>query len=239
MSGRAARRAAVAFILAVLVIGGSSAALVGTAPERAASAIHVATSGAFSVTADSGFAFNPNSFEQLPLNSTITVTFTDDDTIAHTFSISSRQGVVIPNSDSDADIDKLFISYPAIYTTSLNGSGDQFVGTFQSPATAGWYEFVCQEPGHFQNGMYGYIAFGMNLPGNLTVVAADTNPGAAVFIIVGTIVSLVVIALVLGFVVGRRRGDVYEMPPQRLGYSEPTEAPRAPANQPLSNEPRG
>ncbi|MCI4365916.1 MAG: hypothetical protein L3K10_07675, partial [Thermoplasmata archaeon] len=45
--------------------------------------------------------------------------------------------------------------------------------------------------------------------------------GSAVFIIVGTIVVLTVIAIVLGFVVGRRRGAVHEMPPERLGYPEP------------------
>ena len=100
------------------------------------------------------------------------------------------------------------------------------------------YEFVCTEPGHFTNGMYGFIAFGENLPGNLTVSATSTDPGAAVFIIVGTIVSLVVIALVLGFVVGRRRGSVYEMPPQRLGYPEP-ESPGAEKSPPLPPEPRG
>jgi hypothetical protein len=238
MKGRATRRAVVAFVLAVLVVGGSAAALVGTAPARAAGAVHVATSGTLQVTADVGFAFTPDAFSQVPLNTTITVTFYDVDTIAHSFSISSRQGVEISPSASEGELNTLFTQYPAFFNHALNGTGDQYTGTFQSPAKAGWYEFVCLEPGHFQNGMYGFIAFGQNLPANLTVIAADPNPGAAVFIIVGTIVALVVIALVLGFVVGRRRGATYEMPPQRLGYAEP-DLPNTPVTPLHSNEPRG
>jgi len=53
------------------------------------------------------------------------------------------------------------------------------------------------------------------------VSTSAQGPGAALFIIIGTIVSLVVIALVLGFVVGRRKGAEHEMPPERLGYPEP------------------
>jgi plastocyanin len=240
MTRRSAHRAALAFALAVLLIGGSSAALVETAPVRAASAVHAASSGAFSVTAVAGFSFTPNTFDQLPLGTNVTVTFTDADSIPHTFTIIDRQGVVIPSSTSD--VDPLYQTYGALFTYNLTGNGDQYIGSFQSPATAGWYEFVCLESGHFANGMYGFIAFGEALPGNLTVSAADTDPGVAVFIIVGTIVSLVVIALVLGFVVGRRRGSTYEMPPQRLGYLEPEApgtAPPAPEPEPPPGGPRG
>ncbi|MGA9839981.1 MAG: sulfocyanin-like copper-binding protein [Thermoplasmata archaeon] len=237
MSSRATRRAAVAFILVVLIVGGSAGALVGTAPLRAAASVHVAATGAISVTADAGFLFTPNTFEMVPLNSTVTVKFTDADSIPHTFSILNRQGVVIPISTSDSGLLSLFGKYNATFNQTLTGS-DQFIGTFQAPSSPGWYEFVCQEPGHFQAGMYGFIAFGENLPGNLSVNAASTDPGAAVFIIVGTIVSLVVIALVLGFYVGRRRGSEDEMAPQRLGYPEPSEEPPA-TETPLSREPKG
>jgi hypothetical protein len=75
------------------------------------------------------------------------------------------------------------------------------------------------------------------------VSSASTDPGVAVFIIVGTIVALVVIALVLGFVVGRRRGSHDEMAPQRLGYPEPPETPAASSDAvsspPTPIEPRG
>jgi plastocyanin len=233
------RRATLALIIAVLLVGGTAASLVATGPARAAASVTVASTGALEVTADPSYTFTPNAFSQLPLNATITVTFTDADTIGHTFSILKRQGVVIPASTSSGDLTQLFTTYGAIFTSSLNGSGDQFKGTFTSPAAAGWYEFVCQEPGHFQNGMYGFLAFGMNLPGNLTVSAANTDPGAPVFIIVGTIVSLTVIALVLGFVIGRRRGATYEMPPERLGYPEPEAPPSSATNPPAPPPPKG
>jgi plastocyanin len=242
MSIRDSRRTAVALAIAAILIGGGYTALLTTAPARAAGALNVDASGSVQVTAESGFSFSPNNFNQVPTNSTITVTFTDNDALDHTFTIIGRQGWVIPSGISEDQFDSLvFGSSPRVLfnanASAVGNSGDQVTLTFTSPGV-GWYEFVCTQAGHFQNGMYGFIAFGENLPANLTVVAASTNPGTAVFIIVGTIVALVVIAIVLGFVVGRRRGAAYEMPPQRLGYAEP-EAPEPSSSSPLPQEPRG
>ncbi|HTZ61722.1 MAG TPA: plastocyanin/azurin family copper-binding protein [Thermoplasmata archaeon] len=238
-----ARRAAIAlFVVALLVAGGASAFYL-SAPARAAStAVTTDASGTLQVTAEGGYAFTPSTFQQLPVNATISVTFTDNDVDAHTFTIIGKQGWVIPSDYSSAQINALAFGHSPAALVNLNASsvgtpGDIQYGNFTVTAP-GWYEFVCTEPGHFQNGMYGFIAIGMNLPPNLTVSAANTGPGIAVFIIVGTIVGLVVIALVLGFVVGRRRGDVYEMPPQRLGYPEPG-APEAPAPAEAPIEPKG
>jgi len=232
------RRAAVAFAVAVLVVGAAMVTLVESAPARAASAVNDAGSSSIAVTAEAGFMFTPNNFGNVPITTTITVTFTDNDVQDHTFTIIGRQGWVIPSSISESAFDALAwgSSPKALYNanaTSSGTSGEQVIGNFTSPAI-GWYEFVCTEPGHFQNGMYGFIAFGEPLPPNLTVSAASTDPGIAVFIIVGTIVTLVVIALVLGFVVGRRRGSTYEMPPQRLGYPEPETGTPTPLEPPAS-----
>jgi plastocyanin len=236
MNGRTYPRRAVAWAIAAILVGGAAAALVETGPARAASEVHIATSGSVAVTAVSGFSFQPNEFSQVPTGANVSVTFTDADTIGHTFSILDRQGVVIPPSTSEGDLNSLFATYGALFSHNLSGSGDHYVGTFTAPSSPGWYEFVCLEPGHFQNGMFGFIAFGMSVPSNLSTAAPSTNPGAPVFIIVGTIVALVVIALVLGFVVGRRRGSTYEMPPERLGYPEPepkeAEAPSVPPTEP-------
>jgi uncharacterized cupredoxin-like copper-binding protein len=208
--------AAVAIVLAMLLTAGA----VGweLSPAAHASPVHVDATGSVAVTTSAPFMFNPNAFEMVPTNATITVTVTDADTLAHTFSILKLEGTVLPFPS--ANIPAYFSKYGALFTANVTGSGDVVTGTFTSPGV-GWYEFVCQEPGHFASGMYGFIAFGENLPGNLTVSTAPTGPGAAVFIIIGTIVSLVVIAIVLGFVVGKRRGSEFEMPPERLGYAEP------------------
>jgi plastocyanin len=212
-------------VVASLALLFASMAGLGAVESARAQGVQVDSSGYLNVTAAYPFKFVPNSYEQLPTNATINVAFTDADTAPHTFTILDRQGWVIPAS---ADLSVLFSTYGTLVGINASGSGT-FTHSFTSPGP-GWYEFVCLEPGHFTSGMYGFIAFGMNLPGNLTVSAASTAPGAAVFIIVGTIASLVVIALVLGFVVGRRRGSEFEMPPERLGYAEP---PTAPVEEPL------
>lgn len=175
------------------------------------------------VTAASGYAFDPNTFEDVATNSTISVTFTDGSDLAHTFTIIGREGWVIPSSYTGPQILALaYGSHPRnLINLNVTGSGDVVSGTFNSTGP-GWYEFVCTEGGHFALGMYGFIAFGMSLPSNLTVTSGVPGPGAALYIIVGSIVSLVVIALVLGFVVGRRKGSEHEMPPERLGYAEPS-----------------
>ena len=216
-------RSAVAVALSLAVVLGGVLALSTAVPARAASTdANGATT--FSVSAVAGYSFNPSTVENVASGTNVTVTFTDLDVQAHTFTIYGRQGVVIPTStDPGALVTLVYGSgvKPLVNINLTNGNGQQQAASFPAPPV-GWYEYLCMEPGHFNSGMFGFIAFGEALPANLSVSAPSTGPGAAVFIIVGTIVSLVVIAIVLGFVVGRRRGSEDEMPPERLGYPEPT-----------------
>jgi plastocyanin len=198
------------------------AAAASRAPANA-NVVEAGGSGTIAVTATSSFSFSPDEFSDVATNTTITLSFTNGDTIAHTFSLSSREGVVVNNNFSTSQLNSYFTTYPPLISEQANSSGT-FTYTFTAPPT-GWYEFVCLESGHFQKGMYGFIAFGEALPSNLTVTTPYDGPGAAVFIIVGTIVALTVVAIVLGFVVGRRRGSAEEMPPERLGYPEPAPPP--------------
>lgn len=201
--------------------------LAGLVVVRVAGAQSPRTAGSstLGITAASGYAFDPNAIQQVPTNSTITVTFTDAGSLAHTFTIIGREGWVIPSSYTVSQFDNVVFgkAYPSLFNLNVSGSGTQVSGSFTSPGP-GWYEFVCTEGGHWSLGMYGFIAFGMNLPSNLTVSSGQPGIGSAVFIITGSIASLVVIALVLGFVVGRREGAKHEMPPERLGYAEPPSA---------------
>lgn len=238
MLGTRARRrdspgGAFAIVLAFAVVVAGLAGLEIVRPAGA-QPVHP-DSATIDVTATTTFSFTPNTFEQLATNSTITVSLTDAGAISHTFTIIGREGWVIPASISATDFSNLVYgkSPPVLFNLNISAVGT-LTGTFTSPGP-GWYEFVCTEPGHFAEGMYGYIAFGENLPSNLTVTSGTPGPGAALFIIIGTIVSLVVIALILGFVVGRRKGSMHEMPPERLGYAEPP-APGAPLP-PASEEP--
>jgi uncharacterized cupredoxin-like copper-binding protein len=218
MHYRGPGRGTLAVALAVIIV----LSLFGLGTSQAASHssdIRTDSGSTVALTASSGFQFDPTGFGNVATNASIIVTFTDGDVQSHTFTISSREGWVIPNSYTTDQLDAFFDQYHPLFNLVATNPGT-YVGNFTSPA-AGWYEFVCNESGHFQEGMYGFIAFGIALPSNLTVVAPDVGPGAAVFIIVGTIVALTVVAIVLGFVVGRRRGSSEEMPPERLGYPEP------------------
>lgn len=170
------------------------------------------------------YSFTPDLVNNLSMSTNYFVNFTDSDTAgaAHTFTILGWEGVVIPSSWGATQLSGLAYGRAHPYIANINASGaGTYAGNFTSPASPGWYEFVCTEGGHFQLGMFGFISFGEALPANLTVTAPATGAGLAVFIIVGTIVTLTVIAIVLGFVVGRREGAQFEMPPERLGYPEP------------------
>jgi hypothetical protein len=229
--GRSGRVVVSLVLVTILLLAGAAWV---SSNEARASSVKTNTSASIAVTTTAPYTFDPNSFQQVPTNTTITVTVTDADTLAHTFSIINWEGVELPNSGS-TNIPAIVAAHGLLFSANVTGAGNVASGTFTSPGV-GWYEFVCQEPGHFASGMYGFIAFGENLPSNLTVTTGPTGPGAAVFIIVGTIVGLVVIAIVLGFVVGQRRGSEFEMPPERLGYAEPShpggETPPSPPNTP-------
>ncbi len=219
--------------VAALLLVGLYVADLSRAPGRT-DIVDAAGSSTVDVTGTTSYQFQPSGFNDVAPNTTVQVTFTDAGALSHTFSILDRQGVVIPTTTSSTALNALFTQYGALVVVNASGAGN-FPGTFTSPGV-GWYEFVCQIPGHFQSGMYGFIAFGEALPANLTVTAPNEGPGAAVFIIIGTIVALTVVAIVLGFVIGRRRGSSDEMPPERLGYPEP---PAAPDGFPLPPPPPG
>ncbi|HUI38110.1 MAG TPA: hypothetical protein VLY85_00605, partial [Thermoplasmata archaeon] len=134
----------------------------------------------------------------------------------HTFTLSPTAGYTFPQSDSSSDLLHYFSTNAPLVNIQVSGStGSQFTGNFTAPPY-GLYEYVCTEPGHFPQ-MSGILGSGEAG----STINVDTGPGAPVFIIVGVITALVIIALVLGFVVGKRRGAHEEMPPERLGYPEP------------------
>ena len=220
MRSRTDRNRALAAALGILLVSGVFAGL-GALRETQAQSLPTLTTNSIDVTATTSLSYAPNEFQDVATNASISVSFTDASSLAHTFTIIGKEGWVIPSTISPTDFDKLVYgsSPKVLYNLNISSAGTT-PGNFTSPGP-GWYEFVCTEPGHFASGMYGFIAFGMNLPSNLTVSTGSPGPGSALFIIIGTIATLVVIALVLGFVAGRRQGAEHEMPPERLGYAEP------------------
>lgn len=229
MSRRHTGRRAASLLVAAVLILSVGAAWTG-AHVAVARPVENDASNALVETAVANFHFEQPEYAQLPTNTTINVTFFNDDPggATHTFTILNRSNWVIPSQWTN--VSQLASQHGTLVNLTA-GSQNTSYGSFVAPAT-GWYEFLCLIAGHFNLGMYGFIAFGEDLPSNLTVGAGSPGPGLAVFVIVGTIVALTVLALVLGFVFGRREGAVHEMPPERLGYAEPPPPPTGGVNPP-------
>lgn len=226
------RRRGLRTLTLAVVLGLVAAGTVAVATSRivVAQSIVVDTGTTLYDTAKSPYTFANRSYQMLPLNTKIALHFYDDDPLPHTFTIINRSDVAIPNyaTISGHALGVILQTYGTLVNITANGTSMGPIRDISQVAAPGWYEFVCIEAGHLNQGMYGYVAFGEALPANLSFATGLPGPGLAVFIIVGTIVALTVLAIVLGFAVGQRRGAVHEMPPERLGYPEP-EAPSAAA----------
>ncbi|MCI4317782.1 MAG: hypothetical protein L3J96_04525 [Thermoplasmata archaeon] len=175
------------------------------------------------VTVGSAFQFTLSTNEVTPgANVTVQIVQTDD--IAHTFTLSAVANYQFTDSNTTGDLLTFFAKHPPLVNFSIPSGQATFTTYFTAPAF-GIYEYVCLVAGHYQDGMRGFLGSGE--AGSSSSV--NTGPGAPVFIIGGTIAGLVVLAIVLGFVIGRRRGSHDEMPPERLGYPEPPAGATPPA----------
>jgi uncharacterized cupredoxin-like copper-binding protein len=209
-------------LLAVFLVLLAASATMVTPAARAASP-DPAASVSQSIDVGDEFAFQPNSFEAPTPGENVSVTIMETGTTAHTFTLFSVANFAFnPATNTTAQLDAFVAAHPPLVNVNITPTpGYSVTVTFTAPPL-GIYQFVCLEPGHFQLGMEGFMGSGEPPPG---VSSASTGPGAAVFIISGTIATLLVIAIVLGFVIGRRKGSAHEMPPERLGYPEPMETP--------------
>jgi plastocyanin len=222
-------------VILLTMLWGASAA---SSPAPASARAHIDASGQavewLNVTVSNALQFTVSTNQVTP-GDLVHVVVTQTGDIPHTFTLSPTAGYEFPVTDASSDLTTYFSNHPPLVNVQVTGTlpGEVFYGNFTAPAY-GEYEYVCTEPGHFPS-MSGLLGSGE--AGGAT--ATDNGPGAAVFIIVGVITSLVIICLVLGFVVGKRRGSEDEMPPERLGYPEgprpaapPGPPPTAPAHPP-------
>lgn len=226
---------AVVLLVVGLAVGGwMLSAVPGAQAEGSTPSVSQSATQTYQVSAVPGYSFQESTTELQP-NSTVSLSFVNADSISHTYTLIAVQGKVIPTSYSPSQLTTYEQKWGSIVWVNGTGTGT-YPATFPAPPK-GWYEFVCMESGHFQEGMYGFIAFGEPLPSNLTVTTPNVGAGWPVYVISGTIVSLVIITIVLGFVIGGRKGAKHEMPPERLGYPEST--PAAPPLPPQSPKPPG
>jgi len=213
MEGRRATAVVVAVVIGLLLLAGPPLGCASASTQRYTAAVVP-----LSVAATGNYGFQPATFQQVPTNTTVNVTFTDESNLPHTFTIIGKQGWVVPSSYSSAQIDSLGYgdSPPALFNLNVSSSGDVVSGSFVSPGP-GWYEFVCTVSGHFQNGMYGFIAFGVNLPSNLTSPNGNRiGLGGGFGSWVGAVSAVVVVlALIVTFVVWRRRATAARLDANR------------------------
>jgi plastocyanin len=211
-------RAAIAcFSVLSILLTGLGVAAAAHGPIRLAAS--PAVSDTLTVTVGSAFTFTLSTDEVTPgANVTVTVVQTDD--VEHSFTLSAIPNFAFTDANTTADLLAFFKAHAPLVNVSIPAGQGETTATFVAPPF-GEYEYVCTVAGHFQAGMRGFLGSGEHG----SSAASNDGPGAPVFIIGGTIAGLVVLALVLGFVIGRRRGSHDEMPPERLGYPEPPTKP--------------
>ncbi len=220
---RGTRRALAAASASALLLGVTIAGLLGGAGGthflEKSLVVRTAAGASISMTVSDSLAFTPNAISNLVPGSSITITIQNLGHQAHTFTVSSLVNYTLPylNNNNLTAVGGFLAAHPAYFSRNITASqGASSSFTFPVPSMIGSYQFFCTISGHFPLGMEGFLGVGVAVGS----VSVSTGPGTPVFIISGVIVALVVLAIVLGFVVGRRKGTQHEMPPERLGYSE-------------------
>lgn len=192
--------------------------------------VHTAAGTQVTMTVGSGgqFIYTPADISDVVAGSNVTIDITNLGDVPHTFTLSSLDNYTLPYSGNTNLTSQFLVQHPAYYNGNITGStGALTVVQFTAPSLDGSYQFFCTQTGHFASGMEGFLGVGISVG----PPQAPPGIGVDVFIISGTIVGLVILAIVLGFVVGRREGPKHEMPPERLGYPETPPEP-APAKPP-------
>ncbi|MEM0128687.1 MAG: hypothetical protein QXG65_00760 [Thermoplasmata archaeon] len=115
---------------------------------------------------------------RFPINVTITVTNLGG--LVHTWSLVPQPGVNVTPSNFSS----YFGVHPALANLTVPSNG-AVTGSFVV-SQPGVYMFICEEPGHFQNGMYGFLYVDVPVPPPVVVSTA--------------IVSAWVLAVALGLI---------------------------------------
>jgi plastocyanin len=210
------RRALIgAVLLTAFMLGGVASVAAAHSTIGSASSAHPGATSTLTVTVGTGFVFSLSA-DQITPGDTVTVTLVSVGTTVHTFTLSPIPNFLFNATDSTAHIDAFFAAHHPLVNLEENGTvGEKHTQTFVAPAY-GEYEYICNQSGHFLEGMFGQLGSGE--PGSSSTPI--TGPGWQVFAIGGGIAALVVATIVLAFVIGARPGSRHEMPPERLGYPE-------------------
>jgi uncharacterized cupredoxin-like copper-binding protein len=192
-------------VLLGLLSGGAAAH-----PPVAASAHPSVVVDNISVRTTSSFRFVPNQVTVTP-GATVHLVVTQAANFAHSFVLSRVANFTIPGSDPAAQLSAFFNAHSPLVNLSIPGTVEaQGVQDFTAPA-AGTYEFVYLVSGHFQGGMFGFLA-PTTIPGG----ASSSSSGFPISpLVLGAVVGVVVV--VVAVLVARRRSR--GTPPQTPGSS--------------------
>lgn len=222
LAGAAAVSALLLLLPAALALHASGSG-VGSRPL----VVHTAAGTTVTMTVGSNnqFIFSPADISNVVPGSNVTISITNLATVPHTFTLSSLDNYTLPYSGNVNLTSDFLVKHPPRVNQNISGTvGAQVLVQFTAPTQIGSYQFFCTQTGHFASGMEGFLGVGISVG----PPPAPPGIGDAVFIISGTIVGLVILAIILGFVVGRREGAAHEMPPERLGYPETASEPAPP-----------
>jgi uncharacterized cupredoxin-like copper-binding protein len=151
-------------------------------------------------TAGAGFTFVPNvlavSNSSLPV--AVAVQVGNLGTQIHTWTLSS-----FPNYNmSSSNYSQFLAAHPPLANTNVPTSPGQVIWANFTITTKGVYQFICTIPGHFANGMYGYLYVGVAPP---AVVSPPSTEIVQLYVLIGAgaILGVGVVIAVVSALSGR------------------------------------
>lgn len=214
---RIAALSVVGLVLLVIVAGSGA----GRSPPPAAISSSAPVEDV-AISTEYAFEFQPP-VVTVTAGDTIDLVVTQADDIPHTFTLSSVVNYTIPSTDSTSQLYDFFNAHPPLVNLSLPATvGAQAFDNFTAPPV-GTYEFVCEIPGHFTEGMYGFLTSSSQThPSN----GGSTTSFPLSELELGAIGGVVVI-LVVGVAIAwrRSRSKPARQPPDQVNEETPPSAP--------------
>ncbi len=138
------------------------------------------------------FRFVPSDLGVAPTGypATIDVLVTNDGALPHTFTLDSASN----NTLSPGSFTQYFAAHPPKVNVNIPASAGASAWANFTVSAPGIYEFICEVPGHFANGMYGFLYVGVAPPANATapstaLVQAGVLLGAGSLLGVGVVLA--------------------------------------------------
>ncbi len=138
------------------------------------------------------FSFVPNALSAGPtVHTAVTlhILVTNQGDLSHTFTVAAESNVTLTTIG-------YFASHPPLVNVSVpDSAGGTVWANFTAPGV-GVYEYVCTVPGHFNQGMFGFLYVGVPVPPpppspSTAIVSVPVLAGSAVLLGIGLALALV------------------------------------------------